>query len=540
MILEFILNASLLGALCVLSAHLLEAGTFKRSSLRWVEGLVFGWVAVVGMKYALEPVPGLLFDARSIVLGVCAWFFGWPAALVSFWISALYRLYMGGAGAVPGLAVIFCSSLLGLAARLRIKPERDRTPPWTIYAFGMGLSVAQSLILPLMFSQSEAKMPPGILLPIVLVYPLVTLLVGSVLADKFRALRMERKMERDRKRMRRMESRAKAMVAASPLAMLELDPDGKVQAWNPAAEAVFGWSVKETLGRVPPFVGPGHRTEFFENLARSREGRVVVGERRVRRRKDGANIHVELSTSPVYDESNRVCGVVSTIQDISKRVEADTALRKSLEEKDSLLREVHHRVKNNLQVINSLLNLESRKLGSSEAKEVILEIQNRVRAMALLHESVYKANQFTRIDMRHYLRDLAGKLIQISQGEGQELELRTDLEPVLLELDQALPAGLLVNELLTNVCKHGFPANASGAIRLELKRGGHENELLLTVADQGRGVPEDWDWRPHSNLGLKLVEGLARQLHGTADFAMRDGWFTATISFYAKWSPATE
>lgn len=196
----------------------------------------------------------------------------------------------------------------------------------------------------------------------------------------------------------------------------------------------------------------------------------------------------------------------------ARLVTAHEALRTSLSEKEALLREVHHRVKNNLQVITSFLRLEARRTSSDEARVVLREMQGRIFAMALLHETLYRSGNFRRVDIAAYLNKLAVQLFRSQNVDPSEVRLVLNLTPVELELDQAVPCGLIVNELLANSLKHGFPSGLVGEVRLSV--GVELDKVRLEVTDTGAGLAADFEPRRTKSLGLQIVADLTRQLRG--------------------------
>ena len=205
------------------------------------------------------------------------------------------------------------------------------------------------------------------------------------------------------------------------------------------------------------------------------------------------------------------------ITDITERKQVDQALQTSLQEKVALLNEVHHRVKNNLQVITSLLRLEAGRSSQPDTRAVLQEMQGRIRAMALLHETLYRAGTFASVDLGGYLKQLATQAFRAQSSGAVRLSLLLDTVPV--SMDQATPCGLLVNELVSNALKHAFPAGQGGEIQVALRAGnasdGEARQWCLHVSDNGVGLPADFEARRMSSLGLQLATDLARQLGGT-------------------------
>ncbi|HRH38636.1 MAG TPA: PAS domain S-box protein, partial [Flavobacteriales bacterium] len=208
---------------------------------------------------------------------------------------------------------------------------------------------------------------------------------------------------------------------------------------------------------------------------------------------------------------------------ITDRKRAQRELVQSLSEKEVLLKEVHHRVKNNLQVINSIMKLQSARVENDpQLIEILHHSQDRVRSMALIHESLYQTKEFSYIDLGNYVDGLARNLV-MSYSVNARVRLDLDLgeEQVLLVLDQASPCGLILNELISNALKHAFPGDRSGTVRVSM--GLHEGRVRIGVADDGAGLPPDFDEERHGNLGLELVRMLVGQLDGSIERIDRGG-----------------
>jgi len=205
-----------------------------------------------------------------------------------------------------------------------------------------------------------------------------------------------------------------------------------------------------------------------------------------------------------------------------KRAQGEKALQQSLKEKEVLLREIYHRVKNNLQVISSLLNLQSNVVDDAPVQEMFQESRNRVRSMALTHEQLYQSDDLARVDFGRYIRDLAGALFRSYGADPAAVRLTVDVADVSLTLDAAIPCGLMVNELVSNCLKHAFPEGGGGEILIRLVSE-DDGRHTLAVRDNGVGFPEDKDHRTSPTLGLQLVSSLADQLGGTMELDRTEG-----------------
>ena len=204
---------------------------------------------------------------------------------------------------------------------------------------------------------------------------------------------------------------------------------------------------------------------------------------------------------------------VTTIRARGEKERADAALLSSLGEKEALLKEVHHRVKNNMQVITSLLRLESSRIDHAQTRTVLKSMQNRIHSMALLHETLCRSSNLASVDLGAYLRQLAGQLIRTIPVSRGQVELHLDLAHLALEMDQAIPCGLIVNELVSNALKHAFPEGQAGAVWIDLHEA-DDGSYRLRVRDNGVGLPPGLDVEKARSLGLQLVSDLVRQLRG--------------------------
>jgi two-component sensor histidine kinase len=207
--------------------------------------------------------------------------------------------------------------------------------------------------------------------------------------------------------------------------------------------------------------------------------------------------------------------------EITERMQAQERIRASLKEKEVLLQEIHHRVKNNLQVISSLLNLQASTIDSQETLEAFRESQNRIRSMALIHEQLYESHDLARIDFGAYVRNLATFLFRSYAADLGQVTLEIEADEVSLGIHQAVPCGLILNELMSNALKHAFPAGQAGRIRVAL--GANEDKVTLMLSDSGVGLPTNMDYRTTNSLGLQLVSTLVDQLDGEIALENRNG-----------------
>lgn len=197
-------------------------------------------------------------------------------------------------------------------------------------------------------------------------------------------------------------------------------------------------------------------------------------------------------------------------------------IKQSLREKEVLLQEIHHRVKNNLQVVSSLLYLQSKKIKDKPTFEILQDSQNRVRSMALVHEKLYQSKDLARVDFAEYARNLANYILRSHGVNSNVIKLKIKVDDVFLGIDTAVPCGLILNELVSNSLKHAFPGGREGEIRIELRLD-DDKKFTLMVSDNGVGIPKDLDFRNTESLGLQLVDTLVNQLEGTIELDRSGG-----------------
>jgi two-component sensor histidine kinase len=223
--------------------------------------------------------------------------------------------------------------------------------------------------------------------------------------------------------------------------------------------------------------------------------------------------------------------VIVVARDVTQRQQAEAQLHASLQEKEALLKEVHHRVKNNLQIISSLLTLQADQVNDPGALELLRESRNRVRSMAQIHETLYRSADLSRADFAAYIESLGSQLFRSYAVDPGRVRWHAEVAPVSLDLDRAIPCGLILNELISNALKHAFPEGRSGEIVVRLYVT-PEGMYTLVVSDNGVGLPEGRNARPTGSLGLQLVATLARQLRGRLELE-RHGGTTFRLTFPA-------
>jgi two-component system, sensor histidine kinase PdtaS len=287
--------------------------------------------------------------------------------------------------------------------------------------------------------------------------------------------------------------------------------------FNRSAEAAFGYTAEEVRAKPLKLLFRGGLAHFNQGqmvmLDTPGEKAWVTPERReiVGRRKDGSEFPAKVSLSKIEFGGGTILSLM--LQDVTSRAFTEERLRAALREKELLLEEVHHRVKNNLQVITSLLGLQARSIKDSATRIKFDESRYRIQAMAILHEILDESSSLAEIDFADYIQKLVAHLVR-SYGAIGRIRTQLRLDPLSCHRDVALPCGLIVNEVVSNALKYAFPGGKAGDVQIELRReaGGR---VHLLIADTGIGLPRGCDWETSPTLGLRLVRTLARQIEAT-------------------------
>lgn len=326
-------------------------------------------------------------------------------------------------------------------------------------------------------------------------------------------------------------------LEAVPTGMLMVDKRGRITLVNAQIEALFGYSREELVGRPMEMLMPQRframHPQFRQTFFDAPQARAMgAGRDLYGLRKDGSEVPIEIGLNPLRTSAGFF--VLSSVVDITEHRRAMEQLRErtndltaSLKERDVLLQEIHHRVKNNLQVISSLINMQARKLESGAAREGLLECKSRVEAIALIHEKLYQSRDYAQVPFSEYARSLADSVVHAAErGTGVALDVQCDA--IHLPVDKAISCGLILNELITNALKHAYPSGG-GPLHIQLRQI-DAGQVRLTVRDEGVGMPAERTQKTRTSLGLQLVDTLTQQLGGSLSVAQQGGTFV-TVQF---------
>jgi len=308
------------------------------------------------------------------------------------------------------------------------------------------------------------------------------------------------------------------------------DREGLVTLISPSVRNHAGWDPEDIIGHpVTDFYqDPSERENFKEKL---KESGVINDYELKLLAKNGRVIAVSVSSKIIFSKDGHPIGVEGVLRDITDRKRAEEQVKSSLKEKEVLLQEIHHRVKNNMQIISSLLNLQLRHIGDDRVRDMFKMSRDRIKSMALIHEKLYQSEDLSRVNFAQYIRSLSLHLLHTYNANADRIKLDTEVIDVFLDINKAIPCGLILNELVSNSLKHAFPQNKRGTIRIQLSAGSN-GDVRLGVSDNGVGFSENVDLQKPDSMGLQLVNDLVEQLGGTLELDLGEGT-SYQISFEA-------
>jgi len=327
--------------------------------------------------------------------------------------------------------------------------------------------------------------------------------------------------------LRQERDRAQNYLDIAGVMMLAIDKNHKVTLINKKGCEILGLSEDQILGKdwfktfIPGnvqskvkhtfkqiFDGKINNVEYFENeiFTGSNEKRIIAWHNTI-----------------LKDENGKIYGALSSGEDITERKNTEDQINNSLKEKEVLLREIHHRVKNNMQIIQSLLNLQSDQIDDENYKKLLIDSNNRIRSMSLIHETLYRSKDVANLDIKNYFHEIIQQLLKIYYHPDQQITIDLNIELIKIDMDRGIACGLIINELISNALKYAFNEKSHGIITVVLNKI-NENDVVLKIMDDGRGFTTKQDIKNQKNLGLKIVDILVKgQLKGNMDISNQNG-----------------
>lgn len=321
-------------------------------------------------------------------------------------------------------------------------------------------------------------------------------------------------------RIAKSEKKYRELADLLPQTVFETDENAKLTFMNVYGFEMFGYSQKhldeglsilELIIEEERSISKGKVTEILNGNG--------SGDEYTAKKWDGTLFPIIIHSNPIFNRGvfEGFRGIIIDISDIK---DAEEKIMDSLKEKEVLLQEIHHRVKNNMQIISSLLSLQANHTDNKETVEILKESRGRVKSMAMIHEKLYHGQNIGKLNMAEYLNNLLHEIVRFYSTPSSDIDMDVDVENIKLNIDTAIPMGLMVNEIVSNSTKYAFP-NKSGRITLKLKY--VDDYYLLYISDNGIGLPEDLNIQESSTLGLKLINSLAIQLEGELEIKSNNG-----------------
>jgi PAS domain S-box-containing protein len=356
--------------------------------------------------------------------------------------------------------------------------------------------------------------------------------IGVQITGAIGAARLFSDLKKTENSLRASEEQYRVLVDNASDIVFTTDNTGHFTFVNPAGIHIVGYEMKEVIGRhYPTLIRQDMREEamkffgrqFVKGIQNTYSEYPVIT-------KEGGEIWLGQNTKLLVHNGN-VEGFQAIARDITALKQAEEKIKASLLEKETMLKEIHHRVKNNLQVISSLLNMQSTYLEDGKARQALQESIARVRTMAMIHTQLYQSQDLTKVDFGFFIRDLIGNISQSYGRAESHVKINVDTDKTRFGIDASIPCGLILNELVSNALKHAFPNEKEGKINITMRS--KDDRVALTVQDNGIGFPTSVDFTKVKSLGLQLVNALVGQMNGKIDIQV-DGGTTWTIAFTVK------
>jgi PAS domain S-box-containing protein len=326
----------------------------------------------------------------------------------------------------------------------------------------------------------------------------------------------------ERKQVENLLRKLSSAVEQSPASVVITNTDGNIEYVNTKFTEITGYKFEEVRGKNPRFLKSGETPpEEYERLWKTITGGSEWSGLFHNKKKDGTLFWESASISPILDENRKIINFLAVKEDITEKKLKDEILLQSLKEKEIMLKEIHHRVKNNLQIITSLLKLQSSYITDPVATEYFNISQNRVKSMALIHQQLYRSSDLGRICFEDYLFQLVNHLCRAYGTNTDRITVKIDAKGLYFGIDTAIPCGLLINELVSNSLKHAFPGERTGFVKIKMFE--KNGEYVLEVTDNGIGLPDSIDFRNTQSLGMQLVITLAEQIEGNIELIKDNG-----------------
>ncbi|HDP79390.1 MAG TPA: PAS domain S-box protein [Spirochaetes bacterium] len=400
---ELLHNLALIMVMGVIYSFIYRKLEYDSLMFRAASGVLFGVIALLGMNLSFTLMPGIIFDGRSVILAVAGLFGGLVPALIASVMAAFYRVWIGGGGVITGVLVIVSSAGLGVAYNAL---RRRRNIPYRMhhfYIFGLLVHINMVLLMATLPGSSRLIVFETIALPVLALFPIATVLISMLLADT------EQRIE-DEKALRESEHRLRSVIAGMPVMLNAYNENGTIIAWNAECAAVTGYNTDEIIGKPEATMLLYGNGADAMPVSQSSTGKAVIrnSERRITAKNGTVKTLLWSSLSELFPIPGWHSWGIGV--DITERKNHESRIEAALREKEVLLKEIHHRVKNNMQIISSLMNLQLRKMKDGKSREMAADTVRRIQSMALVHEMLYHSGDLAEIDFKQYTARLVSEI----------------------------------------------------------------------------------------------------------------------------------
>ncbi len=518
---DLVYNLSLLAALSVISGFIGSKQKNNRIGILY-QGFLFGSIAVIGMLRPLNLGPGLIFDGRSVMLSLCALFYGPAAVFIAAVMTVSLRFLQGGVGATMGILVILSSCILGTVFYYLYIHRNREISGLTLYGFGILVHIAMIALMGTLPAELAQKTFRTVALPIIVIYPLATVLIGKIISDAISRSRTIEALKKSEHDLRTSELKIRTIFNTIPDLIWLKDTQGVYLACNTMFERFFGASEKEITGkRDHDFVKP-ELAEYFREHDRKAviAGKKTSNEEWITFAETGRQALMETVKTPVYDDKGILVSVLGLSHEITERKETENRIQALLEEKEILLQEVHHRIKNNMNTIKGLLTLQLYATDNPVVSAALKDAENRIQSIMMLYDRLYCTDNYRELSVKDYLEPLASEVIN-SFRTAAAVKLDISIEDFILNVQTLTSIGIIMNEILTNSMKYAFAGRSEGLIRIRLHSEG--SSAHLTVEDDGIGIHGTADDERPAGFGTQLIYMIVEQIGGTISLQTTSG-----------------
>ena len=486
-------------------------------------GLLFGLGSTLGMLNPVQWAPGIIFDGRTILLSVAGLYFGPLAALIAVVPPIILRIIQGGGGMYMGISTIFASAIIG--SIFHYKKNSEEVSNKNLIMLGFITHIIMICLMTLLPKENILSTIKNIGPVVILFYPISTLIIGKVINFIYSNRRTAQERSDFEQRLLTIGENFFNGMIYQVLSF----PDGsrKFTYVSKSAEMFYGCKTEEILNDASKI----YSRVFEEDVEKLKDAETAGIKNlkgfkcEIRMKNPDGGLRWSLLTSTPKKIENGVIQWDGIEFIITDRKFAEEKVLKSLEEKETLIKELYHRTKNTLQITKNLLSMQANSYPNNEQlNKVVKDTENRIQSIALVHEMLYKSDNLSKISLGAYVRDML-KLTIDTFDHSSRIETNVDSEYFLVSIDLAIPLGLVLNEMITNSVKYAFKEKGLISIKIDKV----DDRIIIKYSDNGIGFPDDFDFRTHESLGTQLIYSIVEnQLDGEIDISGKNG-FNATI-----------